>query len=253
LKKLENKLETAWDTAKELPGCLYEDFSSGKAEERLATFFVAAEEGVEKRAKEVLKGVVQAVTHPVETIENKLESLNYTLWHPWETLTESAKDLYRSIVGLEAAAEELLELAADDPDQFAVEVRNITGGQLVDAIVNRVSGGASDMLETSLNQASFVMDLGAIEARRVRLPKLDGTADVFKKLKAANGLHRHHMPANIFHFLPRPEGGAISIPDFLHRRTADYKGRQRSKSSPATCRFEPPPAPACSQRLRDGR
>lgn len=159
----EKALDTVVETAKELPGCLYEDFATGAARDRLATFTVAAIDGGKGAAKAAVTGLINTVTHPVETIENVAEHVNYAVWHPIDAATETVKGLRTGLSSLEKEAEHLLQLAQNDPDKFAEAVGRLTGEAMVNAVVSRatcaVKSYASDMAMKLVKESNVLNKL----------------------------------------------------------------------------------------------
>jgi RHS repeat-associated protein len=149
---LTDKLSAAWETAKEYPGALYEDFASGAARDRLATFTVSAAGGVKDATVAAATGLVHAVAHPVETAERTVEGIVHTIANPGEVFA-----------AISQSVDHLLWLAANDPDQFAEAVGRLTGEQMVQAVVGRASAGlqaaAAERLAALIKRSNIVAKL----------------------------------------------------------------------------------------------
>ena len=113
--------------------------------------------------KAAATGLVNTVTHPVETIENVAEHVNYAAWHPIDAATETIKGLKTGLASLEKEAEHLLQLAQNDPDKFAEAVGRLTGEAMVNAVVSRatcaVKSYASDMAMKLVKESNVLNKL----------------------------------------------------------------------------------------------
>jgi len=201
----DDALDTVIETAKELPGALYEDFATGAARDRLATFTVAAIDGGKGAVKAAVTGITNTITHPIETVENVAEHVNYVVWHPIDAATETVRGLRTGLSELEKEADHLLELARNDPDKFAEAVGRLTGQAMVNAIVSRatcaVKSFASDAAMKLVKESNVLNKLRNLISAQSKMVRKSGCYTDNWTGEAAKGTFR----------LPRRDGGAGSV------------------------------------------
>jgi RHS repeat-associated protein len=143
--------DTLVETIKELPGALYEDFSSGAAAHRLQTFAV----GVGQGAKGAVEGTVHAVCHPVETATG----IAHVATHPSEVLHALGQQW-----------DDLLRKAANDPEAFAEAVGRLCGEQMIAAITQAGTARALEAVK-DLELVSKARNMFSRRARCTRIPE----------------------------------------------------------------------------------
>lgn len=139
-------IDAVTETAKELPGALFEDFASGAARDRLSHFGTGIAKGGKEAMKAAVNGIVRVVTHPVETIEHAAEQINYTIWYPKDSAEQAWKGLKKGTQELRHELDRLMVLARDHPNAFAEEIGRLTGQAMVNAVLTRGAGAAQGYL-----------------------------------------------------------------------------------------------------------